>query len=89
MMNYRTENLVAEDFPDVLLSLVLIGLDRTTSNELRANLHLAIDSICWTINTSTVSPHSQNPARHSYEHLVAPFHPSTTSQSRIYAYASQ
>jgi hypothetical protein len=49
----RTENLVAEDFPDVLLSLVLIGLDRTTSNELRANLHLAIDSICWTINTST------------------------------------
>ncbi|KAG1839013.1 hypothetical protein DFJ58DRAFT_917053 [Suillus subalutaceus] len=49
----RTENLVAEDIPDVLLSLVLIGLDRTTSNELRANLHLAIDSICRTINTST------------------------------------
>ncbi|KAG1765502.1 hypothetical protein EV702DRAFT_981492 [Suillus placidus] len=49
----RTENLVAEDIPDVLLSLVLIGLDRTTSNELRANLHLAIDSICWAINTST------------------------------------
>ncbi|KAG1858097.1 hypothetical protein F4604DRAFT_1589615 [Suillus subluteus] len=49
----RTENLVAEDIPDVLLSLVLIGLDRTTSNELRANLHLAIDNICRTINTST------------------------------------
>ncbi|KAG2079023.1 hypothetical protein BDR04DRAFT_1226172 [Suillus decipiens] len=49
----RTENLVAGDIPDVLLSLVLIGLDRTTSNELRANLHLAIDSICSTINTST------------------------------------
>ncbi|KAG1808292.1 uncharacterized protein BJ212DRAFT_1384503 [Suillus subaureus] len=49
----RTENLVAEDIPDVLLSLVLIGLDRTTSNELRTNLHLAIDGICRTINTST------------------------------------
>ncbi|KAG2364914.1 hypothetical protein BDR07DRAFT_1607859 [Suillus spraguei] len=49
----RTENLVAGDIPDVLLSLVLIGLDRTTSNELRANLHLAIDSICWSVNTST------------------------------------
>ncbi|KAG2338787.1 hypothetical protein BDR05DRAFT_681243 [Suillus weaverae] len=47
------QNLLAEDIPDVLLSLVLIGLDRTTSNELRANLHLAIDSICWAINTST------------------------------------
>ncbi|KAG2036123.1 hypothetical protein BDR03DRAFT_1092768 [Suillus americanus] len=49
----RTENLVAEDIPDVLLSLVLIGLDRITSNELRANLHLAIDSICRTVNMST------------------------------------
>ncbi|KAG2059195.1 hypothetical protein BDR06DRAFT_994148 [Suillus hirtellus] len=49
----RTENLVAEDIPNVLLSLVVIGLDRTTSNELRANLHLAIDTICWNINVST------------------------------------
>ncbi|KAG1742847.1 hypothetical protein EDB19DRAFT_1966334 [Suillus lakei] len=49
----RTENLVAEDIPDALLSLVLIGLDKTTSNELRANLNLAIDSICQTIDTST------------------------------------
>jgi hypothetical protein len=57
-MNHRTGNLVAEDIPDVLLSLVLIGLDRTTSNELKVNLHLAIDSICWTINTPTVSSHS-------------------------------
>jgi hypothetical protein len=46
---------VAEDIPDVLLSLVLIGLDRTTSNELRVNLHLAIESICCAIDTSTVS----------------------------------
>ncbi|KAG2750267.1 hypothetical protein P692DRAFT_201864839 [Suillus brevipes Sb2] len=49
----RTGNIVAEDIPDVLLSLVLIGLDRTTSNELRVNLHLAIESICSAIDTST------------------------------------
>ncbi|KAG0707313.1 hypothetical protein DFH29DRAFT_23660 [Suillus ampliporus] len=49
----RTENIVAEDTPDILLSLVLIGLDKTTSNELRANLNLAVDSICQTIDTST------------------------------------
>lgn len=87
-MIHRTENLVAEDIPNMLLSLVVIGLDRTTSNELRANLHLAIDTICWTINVSTVSSHSKSPARYSSEHLVAPFHPSTTSQPCVYAYAS-
>ncbi|KAG2150604.1 hypothetical protein DEU56DRAFT_37316 [Suillus clintonianus] len=56
----RTGNIVADDAPDVLLSLVLIGLDKTTSNELRADLNLAIDNICQTIDTSThVSIHQR------------------------------
>ncbi|OAX32748.1 hypothetical protein K503DRAFT_860162 [Rhizopogon vinicolor AM-OR11-026] len=49
----RTENLVAEDMPDILLSLVLIGLDKTTSNDLRVNVNSALDSICQTIDTRT------------------------------------
>lgn len=46
---------MTEDIPDILLSLVLIGLDKTTPNELRANLNSALDSICQAIDTQTVS----------------------------------
>ena len=54
-MCHRTGNLATDDIPDVLLSLVLIGLDKTTSNELKACLNSAIDSISQVIDTQTVS----------------------------------
>jgi hypothetical protein len=58
-MHCRTKNLVAEHTPDILLSLVLIGLDKTTSSDLKVNLNSAIDSICQTIDTQNVSLPSQ------------------------------
>jgi hypothetical protein len=87
-MCHRTENLVAEDMPDILLSLVLIGLDKTTSNELRASLNSALNSICETIDTQTVGLPSQLCVV-CLNILVAHFCPSTTSQLRVYTSAGQ
>ncbi|KAH7927129.1 hypothetical protein BV22DRAFT_1127611 [Leucogyrophana mollusca] len=38
-----------EDIPDIVLSLLLVGLDTSTTNELRMQLNIAINSLCQSV----------------------------------------
>lgn len=43
---FRAGAFPSDEIPDVVLSLVLIGLDISTSNDLRMQLNMTMDAVC-------------------------------------------